>query len=172
MNPAYNVASILLSFARTALAATPAGVPENARVCVVPGQLAWDDCECGLIAVEFNGSAFSSNFFSPQPVTSDGCRSYATFTYTTTVLRCVPGTQGAAHPPTCEQLDAAAQTFYDDGLALMDGMSAALIAMAEANVILEYGMNGLVPTGPQGNCVGQTQQVTVALSNRWGKCAM
>lgn len=170
MNPAYNVAATLLSFAQAALAATPAGVPANARVCVVPGQLAWDDCECGLIAVEFNGSAFSTNFFASQPGTSDGCRPYATFTYTITALRCVTGTQNEGRPPTCEQLDAAAQTFYDDGLALLMGTAQALRSMIDANVILEYGMNGLVPTGPQGNCVGQTQQVIVALPNQWSAC--
>jgi len=170
MNPAYEVATTLLSFAQTALSATLAGVPADARICVVPGQLAWDDCECGLIAVEFNGSAFSNNFFSPQPEISNGCLSYATFTYTITALRCVTGTQAAGHPPTCAQLDAAAQVFYDDGLALLMGTSRALKSMMDANMILEYGMNGLVPTGPQGNCVGQTQQVTVALPNQWGTC--
>jgi len=166
----YQVASLLISQVQLQLAATPAGVAADARICLVPGQLAWDNCECGLIGVELVGTGFSRGTQEDNAETDNGCNGFATATYRVTVLRCAPGPQDAGRAPTCEQLDSAAQVFYDDIDALLRGVSIAMRDMYDANVIMMYWFNGTTPTGPEGQCVGSTQQVTVGVTNTYGAC--
>jgi len=164
------VASLLLAQVQVQLAATTAGVAADARVCLVPGQLAWDNCECGLIAVELVGTGFSRGGQDSSVETEDGCNGLATATYRVTVLRCAPGVGAAGSAPTCAELDAAAKIFYDDVDALLRGVSIAMRDMYDTDIIKTYWFNGTSPTGPDGRCVGSTEEVTVGVTNTYGAC--
>lgn len=166
----YQCAVALLTNVRAQLAVTAAGVPEDARVCVVPGQLAWDDCECGLIAVEWLGNAFSNSLPTPRQESEDGCNTMLMMTFRVTALRCAPGVDQSGRPPTCAALDATAQIQFIDSLAVTRGVSFAAKSLEDSNVVLAYSFGGAVPTGPQGRCVGVTMDVTLGAVNSVGAC--
>lgn len=166
----YPALQVLLAGVRMQLLATPTGWPAEAREYVVPGQLAWDECECGLLGIEWLSAPFSQAFPNPSPPTDDGCRPYLALQVQVTVLRCAPnpGTHGEAPTPTA--LSDAAQTNLNDLEALLEGVASSVKFMLASNMILNYSLQAPTPAGPQGSCVGVTQQLYLGFNNRWGPC--
>lgn len=162
--------AVLLASVRGQLLVTPTGWPTTAREYVVPGQLAWDECECGLLGIEWLSAPFSHVFPNPSPPTSDGCKPYLALQVQVTVLRCAPspGTHGEAPSPSA--LSAAAIVNLDDLEALLRGTAAAVRFLEENNDILNFSLSAPTPTGPQGGCVGVTQQLFLGFRNTWGPC--
>lgn len=167
---AYTCAAALMTYVRAQLAATTAGWSADARECVVPGQLAWDECECGLLAVEWLGNIFSNTLPTPRQELNDGCNSMVGMTFRVTALRCAPGPIAPAVAPTCEALNAAAQTQFVDSFAVTRGVAFAAKALEDSNTVLAYTFGGATPTGPQGRCVGVTIDVTFGVVNNVGAC--
>jgi PKD repeat protein len=166
----YTAAAALLTYVKAQLDVTAAGWPINARECVVPGQLAWDECECGLLAVEWLGNVFSNALPAPRPETEDGCNSMLGMTFRVSAIRCAPPIEEGAVAPTCAALDAGAQTQFIDSLAVTRGVAFAAKALEDMNTVLAYSFGGATPTGPQGRCVGVTIDVTFGVVNSVGAC--
>jgi len=166
----YPALQVLLAGVRMSLAVTPAGWPTTAREYVVPGQLAWDECECGLLGIEWLSAPFSQAFPNPSPATDDGCKPYLALQVQVTALRCAPspGAHGEAPEPTA--LSDAAQVNLDDLEAMLSGVASSVKFMIDNNMILNYQLLAPTPTGPEGGCVGVTQQLYLGFSNRWGPC--
>lgn len=160
------VPAALLECVRAALAGTAAGAPE--RVCVVPGQLAWDECDCGLLAAVVGPIDQSSTF--PQPA-SDADRvsacppAYQSVNVTITVLRCAPQPEGAALAPTCAALDAAALTWFTDMDAVRTALACCLRDLRAADTIADFVLADTVPAGPEGGCVGSDTRLTFGVTN-------
>jgi hypothetical protein len=169
-NPLYVVASRILSSVEQQIMLTPAGIPAKSRICVVPGTLAWDECECGLLAVEWIGAQYADTPPTPAVQRDSGCRSYVFGTFKVTMARCVPGPQAEGRPPKCAQLDAAAQAQFDDALAMLKGSTLAMQSLSDDNTILGFDMNGVVPQGPEGGCVAVTQTIDAYIANQYGPC--
>lgn len=161
---------VLLASVRGALTATPTGWPVNAREYVVPGQLAWDDCECGLLAIEWLSAPYSQAFPNPSPPTANGCKPYLALQIQVTILRCAPSPGIHGEAPSPSELSAAAETNLDDLEAMLVGTASAVRTLDETNVILNYSLSAPTPAGPLGACVGVTQQLYLGFSNRWGPC--
>jgi len=160
----------LLVSVRGQLSVTPSGWPVNAREYVVPGTLAWDECQCGLLAIEWLSAPFSTAFPNPSPPTSDGCKPYLALQVQVTILRCAPNPGPHGEAPSVSDLSAAAVTNLDDLEAMLLGTGSAVRVLEENNAILNYSLGAPTPTGPQGGCVGVTQQVWLGFANRWGPC--
>lgn len=160
----------VLASVRGKLSVTPTGWPETARNSIVPGALAWDNCECGLLAIEWQTANYTAAFPNPRPVLADGCKPYLALQLLVTVLRCAPnpGQQGEAPSP--EALTAATIVQLDDVEALLSGTAEAASTLEDNNVILQYSLGAVTPVGPQGGCVGVTQQMHLGFANRWGPC--
>ena len=166
----YQCAVALLTYVKAQLAVTSAGWPDTARNCVVPGQLAWDECECGLLAVEWLGNTFTNAPPTPVQETNDGCSAMVGMNFRVTAVRCAPQPANGAVAPTCEALDAAAQVQFIDSLAVTRGVALASKALDDANAVLAFSFGGASTTGPQGRCVGVTMDVTFATVNNVGAC--
>lgn len=153
-----------------ALTATPTGWDAKSRNEIVPGELAWDECECGLFAIQWQSISYTQAFPNPTQRLSDGCRPFVALALQLTVLRCAPnpGTHGEA--PSADALTAATWVQLDDAEALLTGTSAAGKVLDDANQILQYALAAVTPLGPQGGCVGVTQQMFLGFANRWGSC--
>jgi hypothetical protein len=160
------VVAAVLECARAALANTPAGQP--GRVCDVPGQLAWDDCQCGLLAVSAP-RLFPATRFPLESVDTDlvaPCPPpYEAAELTVTVLRCAPNPDSAGNPPTCDALAAAAVTWARDVQVLRDALGCCLAQMVAAGTVEAGVVQASAPTGPQGGCVGSETTLAVALPN-------
>lgn len=162
----YNVLNGLLAEVNTRLLNTEAGQP--ARVCVYPGLIAWDDCDCGQLAGAITRIFLSDNF--PLPYTGRGqgettaCTpAYKVAECVVSLMRCAPGPQENALAPTCEALDAAAQTWAIDADVSLNGVICGLEDYKNAGTIIDYRVDNQMPAGPEGNCVGTDVHFVIGL---------
>lgn len=152
------------------LSVTPTGWPSTARNYIVPGALAWDDCTCGLLAIEWQSANYTAVFPNPRPALADGCKPYLALQLLVTALRCAPSPGQNGEAPSGEALGAAAIVNLDDLEAVLSGTAQAASTLESNHVILEYSLGQVSPAGPQGGCVGVTQQIHLGFANRWGPC--
>lgn len=163
----YTIAESLRSCAMVRLAMTTGGVPN--RSCVVPGEVAWDECQCGMLAVSIR-RLYSSRVF-PGDASQDGefgaCDiPYTVIEYAITIARCVAVTDDAGNPPPCSALDSAAQIWAEDAMAVRNGVGCCLADMIDANTIAEYTLEEQVSVGPAGGCVGSELKALVGIINK------
>lgn len=142
-----------------ALASTPAGTP--GRICLhVPGEIAWDECECGSFTQTVNSWLWSDNSTTTIPEYRDSQNNCGPFyigvDVTAVVLRCAPqpDTDNGQIAPTCEALDQAAQQWHHDAQAMRSAIACCLRDLLTANTIEGWQITNHVSVGPQGMCVG------------------
>jgi hypothetical protein len=160
----------ILTSVRTQLLVTPTGWPTTAREYIVPGQLAWDECECGLLAIEWLSAPYTSAFPNVRQALADGCKPMLALQVQVTVLRCAPSPGIHGEAPSPSDLMSAAITNLDDLEAVLTGTSQAVKTLEESNAILQYALSAPNPQGPEGGCVGVQQQLFLGYANRWGPC--
>jgi hypothetical protein len=135
------------------------------RTGQVPGELAWDECCDGLLAVttpriylseEFPAEAESTIGVICQPP-------YEVGQFTVTVLRCAPQPAGQDLAPTAADLNASAALLLQDMAETMDAVSAILCSLKQSDLISDYMISPAESAGPEGACVGFNLQVLVSL---------
>lgn len=160
----YTVAETLRAAAYTAMAASPVGPPD--RSCVVPGAIAWDECDCGLLAVAVARTYYSDAFPTEQTekVGAGSCRpAWDVAEIVIQAIRCAPSPQGQDLFVECPALDASAREVATDAAVVKSAMSLKLCQMEDGNEIIDYLVQGQTIEGPQGGCVGSELRVLVAL---------
>jgi hypothetical protein len=161
------VTGALRDCVRDALAATDAGTPD--RVCNVPGLLAWDDCECGVLAVTVDRIYQSATFPNPasdQQLADVQCSvPYLAVDMTVTVLRCAPSPQGRELAPSCDTLAAAALSWFVDMDTVRAALGCCLADLYSADTVLGFALRDTTPAGPDGGCVGSETHLTVGVVN-------
>lgn len=154
-----NVVSIALG------SQSPAGQP--GRSCVVPGQIAWDDCECGQLASTVVQWFFSENFpqdSSPSTTVNTPCRSaWVVAECVISILRCAPQPQGDDLSPTCAALADAAQTQAIDAHVVRRTVACTLDQWHSESRIIDYSVGAQPASGPEGMCVGSQLTFFVSL---------
>jgi hypothetical protein len=164
-----DIAQVLIDYTTAAITGSGGDLPD--RICVVPGELAWDDCECGLLAVRWTGNSYGTTVTSNAPDTDQGCgQPVVNMGFNVVLLRCITGPQVGGAAPTCAQLASSAFVLHRDVFALEEAMAGAVIALRNARTILDWALAGQAPVGPQGNCVGTSYTLTVAIRNTWRPC--
>ena len=151
----------LLDCAATALGTTAAGTPP--RVCFVVGaELPWDNCQCGSLTVHVPRSYPSEHFPDAKVVGpfKDCTTPFTVVEYVLTVLRCVPQSDDAGNPPSCDAVELAAATDMDDRTAVLWGTQCCL----QQRMHMVGDQLGL---GESGTCAGSELHVFVPLSNCW-----
>jgi hypothetical protein len=181
---AYLIGRAMLECAVDQVAATWPGEddPKIGRACVVWGEIAWDDCECGQLVVAVNRQ-FPSNEFPFDAGSGVGTGVGAVsqqsrcgsplwlIEYTVSVLRCAPIQDDAGNPPTCEALDEHARVSSIDSWAVRTGVACCLQSLAKdlqengATAITDYLIREQPSTGPRGGCGGSDLNVTVGIRN-------
>jgi len=135
------------------------------RHSVVPGAIAWDECDCGLLAVSV-AQIYLSDLF-PNPVAANaGVRCDAAWEvgeFVIQVIRCAPNPDGDDLAPTTAALDASAQELLRDAYEVMSGTSVKLCEMKDARDISDFMLRPLTAQGPTGGCVGNELRAFVAL---------
>lgn len=157
----YTVASEILEAASDRLAETTAGRPD--RMCVVDGEIAWDNCECGLLAVALS-RIYLSAAFPTELVTVSVCDApWAVGDLVVQTLRCAPQPAGQDLAPSCAALDASAQTVIADAYAVLAAVACRLGELRDADDIVDYLIRPQNAAGPAGRCVGSELRVSVAV---------
>lgn len=155
----YTVASRLEQAIYQELTVSPA------RHSVVPGAIAWDACDCGLLAVSV-GTIYPTEIF-PNPAlarVSNACDApWEAAEIVMQIVRCTPCPDDNGNPPTTAALDASAQEILRDAYEMMRAVSTTLCQMNKAREISDYVMRPLTPQGPSGCCGGNELRAVVSL---------
>lgn len=132
---------------------------------VVPGEIAWDGCDCGLLAVTVR-TVFLSDAFPRQATenVSTQCRSaYEVAEIVVQIVRCVPGPGDNGDPPSPATLSTAAQTWAQDAGELLSAVNTLVCQMVEAEQIVDGIIRQLTSQGPEGLCGGSELSVLIGL---------
>lgn len=130
------------------------------RSGVVPGEIAWDACDCGLLAVAVQRIYLSDIFPNQQTTKISPCdAAWEVGEIVVQLLRCAP----ADPVPTVAALDASAQEVLLDAYELLKATSTKLCTLKRTDEIVDFFMSPLTSQGPSGTCVGNELRVLVAL---------
>jgi hypothetical protein len=129
-----------------------------ARKCLVPGDIAWDNCECGQLVLTEDNRFGSRTLGSEDPNYEAECgEPVLNVSCTISLTRCVPGVSDNGDPPTCDALQIAALQLLKDKNDIRRALMCCLDAAYRANnpaQMLGYYIGGQATTGPTGNCAG------------------
>lgn len=164
----YQVAAVLVGNLEVALAESAGGAVE--RACVVPGEIVWDGCNCGLLAVSVRRWFLTDNFpetsaaFGANTIRATPCDlPWLVGEVRIQVIRCAPIPEGNAISVPCVDLDAAAQVLLSDAYVTITETVSTLCELRESDQIIDYVLGEQETLGPAGDCVGSEVVAQVAL---------
>lgn len=137
-----------------------------ARSSVVPGAIAWDECDCGLLALSVNRVYLSDSFPNPLTTRTGACdAAWEVGEFVVQLIRCAPGADGVSDlAPSTAELDASAQEILTDAYELLRAVSVKLCEMKRDRDIIDFFLNPLTAQGPSGQCVGNEVRFLVGLA--------
>lgn len=165
----FTIASVLVTGIADSLESTEGGPVE--RACVVPGEVAWDSCSCGLLAVTARRFYLSDDF----PVDVIGTRAgggaratpcdlpWLVAELAIQVIRCVPVPTEQQLTVSCDALTDAARVLLEDAYVTLTETVSTLCTLKDADQVLDYAVADQVTRGPEGDCVGTELAVFVAV---------
>jgi hypothetical protein len=145
--------------------------PEPGRVCVVPGEIAWDTCGCdGMLAASLRRQFLTSSFpaEASAQIGSPCDAADLAADIIVQVVRCAPTPDDEGNPPSCEQLEEAALQVAVDAWNMRRAAYCALAALRRTRMVEAFRLTGQAVLGPQGGCVAVQLGVTVAVSGGCG----
>lgn len=139
------------------------------RVCVVPGEIAWDDCQCDMLAASVQRWGLSDNFpsdgFTPGENRSTPCNiPWIVGQVVIQLIRCMPTPQGTEVAVPCSSLAAAAEQLVFDAYVILTNVLATLCDLQDRDVIVDYLIGEERSVGPQGDCGGVELTVSFAVN--------
>lgn len=160
----FDIASILVSGIHAALAGTLGGQPD--RACVVPGAIAWDQCDCGQLAISSSRWFYSENFpieTGPGTQTTPCMMPYLVGEFVIQLIRCMPSPQGRDTFVACSRLSAAARILIEDAYVVLATTRDILCVLRSNDTIVEFTFGEQTSVGPEGGCGGTELRVLVGL---------
>lgn len=161
----YTVGSNVLAAVKAALDAS--NQPAVSRVGVVPGEIAWDNCEtCGQLALSVLRVYLSDNFPLEALQTPQGqcSAAWVCADFTLQLIRCAPSPSSTGAGPSMAQLDASAHTIIDDASIALSTAACTLQGMVDTWTIVDYVVRQQIVVGPTGACVGSQLDFAVAVT--------
>lgn len=136
------------------------------RAGVVPAAIAWDECDCGLLAVSV-ARVYPSDRFPEEATTREataGCdAAWDVAELVIQIIRCAPNPGGQDLAPTVAALDASAQDVIRDAYETMLATTVTLCQMRADRDIVDYLIRTQDAQGPSGGCVGTELRALVGL---------
>lgn len=162
----YTIASQLVADIDVALADSLGGRPE--RACVVPGEVAWDECDCGMLAVTVRRWNLSDGF--PGESDTRGALRigpcdlpWIVGELHIQIVRCAPSPNNNALSVPCPRLDAAAEVLISDAYTVINQTIITLCGYKSDEEIVDYQVGEQETIGPDGGCVGSVVVVQVSI---------
>lgn len=144
------------------------------RICVVPGEIAWDECECGQLVISEVDTFPSSDFPLDEVNRTAECgEPWHVVQYTLSLTKCVPVPDSNGNAPTCAQLAAAAAILSQDKRSVRRAVFCCLQALYDEmdsnNPQIEaFQLGHSVTIGPEGQCAGHELTIWVGWTNDCG----
>lgn len=141
-------------------------LPIPCRVCVVPGQIVYDDCQGGQLAVSVTQEYWSSTFPAvDETPRGNGCTPpYLVADYLFSLMRCAPVPKGLNNIVPCAELEASALLIRNDAYALRTALSCCADALVDQGYIVDFLLRPVATSGPEGGCVGNEAVLTVGFA--------
>lgn len=159
---AYDLAVLMRDCAAAKILAE--GLPTPDRSVVTVGEIAWDDCPCGQLAVTLVEIFPADSPPNPALTLWARCPPKALVAhYIAEILRCAHATTGTGTPPTPIELAVDALLAVKDAWAVRQGVGCCLKTQATNRNIVDYVIGGQKMAGPAGGCVGSDLDVYVVL---------
>lgn len=170
----YTGASItgILETVRDAVTAALAqrGGDHIARAVIMPGAIAWDNCEsyCGLLAVSLTRIYLTDDF--PIEIGTTGFDpgrmhgTVLTAEMTIQAVRCAPAPAVGATAPPVAALEASSAQVVDDAWMVFCTLGNTLADLEASGAILHYLVRQTQTVGPEGGCVGSETPFSVGVS--------
>lgn len=130
------------------------------RKGVVPGDIAWDDCQCGQLVISENRRFPSRNFpLEEVDHTADCGEPWLIIEYTLSLTRCVAGPAQNKLSPAIADLSASALQLSEDMTKTRTAVLCCLAALYDefnpANSRIDaFELGAQTTVGPEGGCVG------------------
>lgn len=135
------------------------------RSSVVPGAIAWDECDCGLLALSVARVYLSDDFPNPLTTRVGACdAAWEVAEVVAQLIRCAPNPEADDLAPTVAALDASAQEILRDAYELLKSVTVELCELKADGSIIDFFVNPLTAQGPSGGCVGNELRFLVALA--------
>ena len=156
------------------LACAAAVVTDVNRVGVVPVEIAWDDCQCGQLAISEVDTYPSMDFPLDEVNNQAECgEPWHVVQYTLSLTKCVPVPDSNGQAPSCSDLSAAAAVLSADKRAVRRAVLCCLTELYEENdgaepQIEAFQLGHSVTVGPEGACAGSELTVFVGWTNDCG----
>jgi hypothetical protein len=160
----FDVASALVSGISDALVGSLGGVPN--RACVVPGAIAWDECDCGQLAVSASRWFLSENFpleTGPGTQSTPCMMPYLVGEFIIQLIRCMPSPQGRDTFVPCAKLSAAARILIEDAFIVLTSTTSILCELRRDDIIVDFTLGEQSTVGPEGGCGGTELRASVAI---------
>jgi hypothetical protein len=151
------------------LAALAALDPTISRSCVVPGEVAWDDCQCGQLVISEVDRYPSSAFPIDGVEHDDACgEPWHVVQFLLSLTRCVPTVDDNGNAPSCEALSDAAHQLMKDKSDVRFAVYCYLNGKFDAGDVEAFSLGHQLTTGPQGLCAGHDLTIFVGWTNDCG----
>lgn len=141
------------------------------RVCIVPGEIAWDQCQCGQLVIAETQRFPSLSFPLEGADRTQECGSpYLVVQLTVSLTRCVPVMDQDGNPPDCGELSVAAQQLSKDMSAVRKAAECCLDTTWNdtSQGLVAYELGAQTVVGPEGGCAGSELVVFLGFANGCG----
>jgi hypothetical protein len=153
------------------LTAAQAGLTVSAsRYLITTGQIAWDDCCDGQLAVSYTRTsptdAFPTEAIALSPPVGEGCSpGYEIGEISVQMIRCAPQALNGQNAPSVKALtDYARQTLIDANQVRRSVTSALCSLKADVPNRLDYFIRDQLMLGPEGGCAGSELHLYAGLA--------
>lgn len=164
-----NIASILVTGAGQAVVTdlNEAGYGVDRECLLVPGAIAWDNCDCGQLAQTITGVVPSNNFPAPAadtPQTPCG-PNLIVINVLLSLVRCVHVSNDNSDPPKCASLLGDAVQIERDRFIARGALRCYLKDLYDRNLLVGFVIGSATTVGPEGACAGIEIPYSLGLVN-------
>ncbi len=136
------------------------------RLGIVPGAIAWDDCDCdgGMLAVA-GARTYLSDTFPEQQEEKVGAQcdaAWEVMDFVVQLIRCAPQPADGQLSPSVKALESSGAIVLRDA-AELTSIASRLMCAIKDDQIVDYMINPVEAQGPEGGCVGNEIHLIVAL---------
>lgn len=143
------------------------GYPVDRNCLLVPGAIAWDNCDCGQLAQTITTVTPSSNF--PNAAADNAempCGpNQVIVNVTLSLVRCVTGPSDNGDPPRCVDLLGDALQIERDRFLTRRALRCYLKSLFDTYLITGFTLPASTTVGPEGMCAGIQQTYSFGLAN-------
>lgn len=146
-----------------------AGKLEIRRHCIVPGEIAWDNCDCGQLVIA-EQRRYPSRLFPLEEIdhTAECGAPWLVIVALISLARCVSNPDNNGNPPSCVDLEQDAFQLNRDMGIMRSAAECCLDTLYNNNSIIAYELGAQEIQGPEGGCVETNLMVQIGITNGCG----